>query len=268
MPPATTTRPTPSPPTLAARRSFNRFELKYLLKREDVPAFAAALEPWVYPDPYAGPEGAYRVASLYYDTDDYRCYWEKIEGIRFRRKLRVRVYESDDPLTAATPVFVEIKQRLNRVTQKRRVVLPYADALALAGDGEIPDHEARDNATIDEIAAMTIGYGLRPAVITAYERTALVGGDEDAGLRITFDADLRYKVGDPALHDPAPGIPMLDPTRVVLEVKVNDRIPYWLTEIVGQHNCRLVRISKYTQALEAAGTMPRSIFFHGTEGSN
>ena len=54
---------------------------------------------------------------------------------------------------------------------------------------------------------------------------------------------------------------MLDPSLLILEIKVNERIPYWITELVAEHNCRLIRVSKYCQALEAAGTMPRSIFF-------
>jgi hypothetical protein len=54
-----------------------------------------------------------------------------LDGIRFRRKLRLRRYETGEILTEETPVFLEIKQRVDRVTQKRRAVLPYREALRL-----------------------------------------------------------------------------------------------------------------------------------------
>ncbi len=95
-------------------RKFNRFEWKYLI-----------------PDEHGGDGGGYELASLYYDSPDFRCYWEKMDGIKIRRKLRLGCYETGVPLTQETPIFVEIKQRVNRVTQKRRVILPYETALRL-----------------------------------------------------------------------------------------------------------------------------------------
>jgi len=53
------------------------------------------------------------VTSLYYDTADLRFYWEKIEGSRFRRKLRMRLYGEPSECGEHTPVQIEIKQRVN-----------------------------------------------------------------------------------------------------------------------------------------------------------
>ena len=46
----------------------------------------------------------------------------------------------------------------------------------------------------------------------------------------------------------------------VVEVKVNERVPLWLTERVASLNMQVVRISKYCQGVEASGLAPRSIF--------
>ena len=46
---------------------------------------------------------------------------------------------------------------------------------------------------------------------------------------------------------------------VEVEIKVNERIPYWLTELVAAHNLSLFRISKYCRSIELAENMP-SIF--------
>ena len=45
---------------------------------------------------------------------------------------------------------------------------------------------------------------------------------------------------------------MFPPDQVVMEIKVNERIPYWLTELVAVHNLTLVRVSKYCRSIELA----------------
>ena len=147
------------------------------------------------PDDHGDSVGCYYLSSLYYDSPDFRFYWEKVDGIRFRRKLRIRHYESAEPLTADTPVFVEIKQRVNRVTQKRRVLLPYREALRLCNERQVPGARPAGSQTrvIDEIVGMLWQYNLRPASLVRYARQALVGTDYDIGLRVTFDTDLTYR---------------------------------------------------------------------------
>ena len=41
-------------------------------------------------------------------------------------------------------------------------------------------------------------------------------------------------------------------------MKVNERVPYWLTEIIARHNISLIRVSKYCQSIERFGLAPRS----------
>jgi len=241
----------------SAIRRFNRFELKYLLSWQAAKRLKQDLRQYLQPDAHGDENGTYALASLYYDTADYRFYWEKIEGIKFRRKLRIRHYEEQATLTPETLVFVEIKQRLDRVIQKRRVLLSYRDALELCNHRTIPPHAPRDRAVIKEIYAMLWQYNLRPTCITSYMRQALVGSDYDIGLRVTFDTNVRYRATDLQLHSKKIGPFMLPPQRVIMEIKVNERIPYWITELVAEHNFALIRISKYCTSLEAADRVPR-----------
>jgi hypothetical protein len=44
----------------------------------------------------------------------------------------------------------------------------------------------------------------------------------------------------------------------VIELKVNERVPYWLTELIAKHDLQLVRLSKYCQSIEAFRRVPRS----------
>lgn len=243
-------------------RSFNRFELKYLVTLHQAESFKHDLRAYLTPDSNGGIQGAYELSSLYYDSPDYRCYWEKMDGIRLRRKLRIRHYETDTPLTDETPVFVEIKQRVDRVTQKWRALLSYREALQLCDEREIPEHDPRDSAVIEEIAALIWHYNLHPASLIHYRREAWVGGDYDIGLRVTFDTEMRYGVSfaNPAalrLDSSSTECDLFPPTWVIIEIKVNERIPYWLTELIAVHNLNLVRVSKYARSIELAQAMVR-----------
>lgn len=81
------------PTPIGAVRSFNRFELKYPLASRRANAFRDDLVQYVDLDPHAGPSGSYPLASLYCNTKDRRFYWEKLDGILFRRKVRIRPYD-------------------------------------------------------------------------------------------------------------------------------------------------------------------------------
>ena len=249
-------------------RKFNRFELKYLVPLKAAEAFKHDLGANLVPDDHGDALGAYGLSSLYFDAPDFRFYWEKVDGIRFRRKLRIRRYEMQAALAPETPVFVEIKQRLNRVTQKRRVILPYREALALCSERKLPEVDASrfswaELAVLDEVASLTWQYNLRPASLVRYTRQALVGTEYDTGLRVTFDTNLVFHAQrqDPfclGLEEGGDGLALFPPDWCVVEIKVNERIPYWLTELVAAHNLNMVRVSKYCRSIELAQHMPVS----------
>ena len=249
-------------------RKFNRFELKYLVPLKAAEAFKHDLRANLVPDDHGDDVGAYALTSLYYDSPDFRFYWEKVDGVRLRRKLRIRRYETAELLTPETPVFVEIKQRTNRVTQKRRVALSYTQALALCSERQMPepgvgDFSSSELAVLDEVASLTWQYNLRPASLVRYTRQALIGTEYDTGLRVTFDTSLTYHPQpiNPfslVLEDATEGLALLPPDWCVVEIKVNERIPYWLTELVAAHNLNLVRLSKYCRSIELAQNMPVS----------
>ena len=243
-------------------RKFNRFELKYIVSISSAENFKRDLRAYLAPDEHGDSLGSYGVCSLYYDGPDFRFYWEKIDGIKFRRKLRIRRYENGGPFDEPTPVFVEIKQRLNRVTQKRRFQLPCGDALRLCSQRQAPeadnfDHQPSAAAVMEEVLALSWQYDLRPASLIRYSRQAFIGGQYDTGLRVTFDKDLTCRAAGEVIpelffNEETSGQPLLPPDLVIIEIKVNERIPYWLTELVAMHNLNLMRMSKYCRSIELA----------------
>ena len=118
-------------------RRFNRFELKYVLPVRQCTVLFSELEERIVPDRH-GERAGYPIISLYYDSPDYECFWSKIEGLKFRRKVRLRIYPDERGIAAVDRGSVEIKQRINRTVQKRRLELPLRDAEALCV-GELPE---------------------------------------------------------------------------------------------------------------------------------
>lgn len=233
-------------------RLFNRFELKYLMPVSKAWDIIKDLEGQTEPDAHAGPDG-YRIGSLYYDSPDYDFFWDKIEGLRFRRKIRIRVYPRDGRYEDVTVAMVEIKQRTNKTVQKRRLQLPLQEAFDLcAGELARTDLDRTDEAVASEVQYLVQAMHLRPSCLIEYHRRAFVGTRYNPGLRITFDTELKCRVKDLQLEHTAVNRYFLPPDWCIMEVKVDEAVPDWVSSLLIRHNCELHRVSKYCAGLALA----------------
>jgi SPX domain protein involved in polyphosphate accumulation len=236
--------------TASALHRFNRYEIKYYLPEARIAEFRENVQQRMSEDDHAH-NSSRRITSLYYDSNDLKFYWEKIEGLRFRRKLRIRAYGEPEAITDDSIVFVEIKQRVNRVTQKRRIPLPYAEAKKLC-DGRLdPDYPGVRQAFVNEVKALTELADLQPTVITTYQREAYVGVDADLGLRITMDHRVQGRAKDFDLGMMSENKFIIPPYISIVEVKANERVPTWFTDLAAKMSLDVVRVSKYCKAIEA-----------------
>lgn len=225
-----------------ARRAFNRFELKYLFPAERTAELLSALAGRVVVDPHAGPKGVYEVHSIYCDTADYRAFFDKVDGLKVRRKLRFRSYAD------GAEIFAEIKQRLNRTIQKRRA--PWGrdviGALLSGDDSKVPIEDAESQ----EALLLWKSLSLRPTMAIHYQRRAFQA-TQDAGLRITLDSQVSFN--HEALDPLVPwrgGEILVPPNLVVLEIKFDHVVPEWLSKVVLQLELKLTRLSKYCRAVD------------------
>lgn len=235
---------------------FNRYELKYLVAEGELPLLHEELQRHMDRDVHQ--REATRVSSLYYDTDDLRCYWEKIDGLRLRRKLRIRVYGPPESITDRSPAYVEIKQRVNRVTQKRRVRLTYRDARVLCDERRDPGGPPEDAEVVNEVLVLTQHLDLRPTAITTYFRGGYKGRGADLGLRVTVDHRVCGRDRDFDLRSHASNTFIIPPHLAVVELKVDERAPTWFTDLAADLDLTTVRISKYCKAIEAMANGPRA----------
>jgi len=245
--------------TASRLHAFNRYEIKYLVDEMKVPELRHELAARMDTDPYS-PHGGYPVTSLYYDTADLRFYWEKIEGLKFRRKVRMRLYGDPAACTDDIPVQVEIKQRVNRVTQKRRIALPYGVALRWLNGREDIECDDSQRPFVDEVSGLVGNLDLRPIVTTGYLREAFVGRDADLGLRVTIDHKVHGRGRDFRFGSGAENRFIIPPNLAIVELKANERVPYWATDLTARLDMSVIRVSKYCQSVEAFGLAPRSRF--------
>jgi hypothetical protein len=231
------------------KKRFNRYELKYIINPRQYHGICEDLKNFMIPDAYGDGDGFYRIVSLYYDSPTYSGYRSKIEGLKFRRKLRLRVYPGTDP-TKINTGFVEIKQRLNRTVQKKRVILPIELAERLCNEAEVPTGlDARDTEAAEEMAYMVRSLGLRPAAIVSYRRHAWMGGQYESGMRLTFDMQLQGRITSLNVREIAKVKYFMPIDSFIMEVKCNERVPLWTTSLLAQHKCQLRSISKYCSVI-------------------
>jgi hypothetical protein len=234
------------------RTLHSRFECKYMVNSLLVPEIRQYMQPFVKPDRFAALQKGYRypICSLYRDTDDLALYMQTVGGLKNRFKLRVRTY-SDDP---STPVFFEVKKKMDTVVHKVRAQLDRQQARAVLTRGKqelfdsleplVGDLERFDN-FVSLISA-------RPTLRVKYVREPYEskGGDP---LRITFDSQLQHAItlDDKLWHNQGHwNTTPLDGT--ILEIKFTGLYPAWVTDLVQLFGLKRQPVPKYIMCMDHA----------------
>jgi hypothetical protein len=98
---------------------------------------------------------------------------------------------------------------------------------------------------------MVGGGDLQPTAVTTYLRDPFVGVDADLGMRITIDHRVCGRSRDLDLSAVATSQFLLPQELAVVEVKANERVPTWFTDLAAELELATARISKYCKAIEA-----------------
>lgn len=225
---------------MAYQTVFQRYEMKYLLTREQKEKILAAMAPHMALDQY----GRTTIRNLYFDTASYRLIRHSIGGPAYKEKLRVRSYSRAEPGSA---VFVELKKKYRHVVYKRRVSLPEEQAMEwVCGEaccpvgGQIPE----------EIDYFLGYYGtLRPVVFLSYEREAYAAKD-GSDFRVTFDENILCRQEDLSLASEPCGTPLLPEGRTLMEIKCSGGLPMWMVHVLSRERIYQTSFSKYGTAYQ------------------
>jgi|Deesub1362B_J571_1020462.scaffolds.fasta_scaffold04743_3 hypothetical protein len=233
--------------------SWDRYELKYFIPEDWIEDIKKDLAGYVQYDPFsaAAPDRKYAVRSIYFDNDTLDFYYEKLDGLRIRKKLRVRTYGDG----GGEPVyFLEIKRRYSEVIYKERarispdLLLPYVFGRQ-SFNGEVYCDTGLKR-LLQKFSYNLEFRDLRPTALVVYNREALIGLDNPR-IRITFDTNL-------STH-PFPGfddfytprlIPVTSVQKAILEIKFDQYMPGWLRNIVKKYALYRQAISKYCLCID------------------
>lgn len=208
-------------------------------------------------DEEAGGSSQYPIISQYYDNALRDCYWEKQRGQKSRRKLRIRVYGSNDGDMSPT-TFIEVKHKCDGRGVKRRLRLPMQDALDLTegkvgamlkDGGSLSRYERM---VVEEILGLVNQREFKFLCTMRYDRQAFVGGEDAPDLRVTFDTGIacRFEELDLQADDQRFEHYLLPDDRCIMEVKTCSVIPSWLRQLVGEKALIRRSFSKFCTALE------------------
>ena len=232
---------------------FKRKEIKYLLSREKRNALLPILEAHMEPDAFAHSS----ISNLYYDTPDFRMVRRSLEKPMYKEKLRLRSYGT--PENTST-VFPEIKKKAMGIVYKRRISLPYQEAVSFLSGRQIASTDMCDGTTrqiLHELDWMLASYeNLAPRVFLSYERDSYKGGS-DPSLRLTLDQDILFRTDRLDLREGAFGEAILLPDQTLMEVKISNAAPLWLAQALSEIGIFPVSFSKYGRAYERICRDPR-----------
>ena len=230
-----------------------RFEFKYFL----TPTEAKRVEAFLLTHARMTPDensrnGSYYVNSLYFDTPFMDDYAEKDGSILVRKKVRARMYENCWHENLEN-VWLEVKHKRNMNIKKTRARIsgdtwnsfvannnPHVllETAKMTNDGS--------NTDIENFAHTHIRQSYLPSTVVRYKRKAYLA-DFTSLVRITFDYDIEACQFENASQ--SDNLVPVSHQAVIMEVKFNNKLPWWFSQMLTQFNLQRTDFSKYRNSV-------------------
>ena len=221
---------------------FKRSELKYYLNDVQTEGLQRQLSQFMDLDRNSDGQVGYRVRSLYFDSIDDECLYQKQSGLLHRKKIRLRTYGD----TGSETVKFEIKHKNGQLVRKDSVNVSRLDAEEICA-GNYSLLLNYDNPVLDSIYTTFLSRAYRPKVIVEYHRVALVFPVSNT--RITFDKKLRSNINHLNLFSNVKDtMPVIIEGKQILEVKFDQFLPGYIKKVISGVSAERMAISKYTLA--------------------
>lgn len=216
----------------------SRKELKYLINASQYGFISNVFDGVLIPDKNNGAFG-YKIRSLYFDTPFNKDFYERVDGIENRKKIRLRTYDVDSP-----KVKLEVKRKFGTSQRKDSLVIDREDAQKLIEC----DYEVLlkyDNKVANTIYnIMKIDY-YRPVVLIEYRRKAFIHTTNS--IRITLDSEIcSNEIQLDFFNKDAVLYPLFDYDTKVLEVKYDKFLYRWISDILASCDVKQQSVSKYS----------------------
>lgn len=247
----------------------NRLEYKYLVPLHCIDELRKDLLTYLNYDEYASlrPNHEYTVHSIYLDSYDYKCYYEKLDGIHTRKKFRIRGYNKPED---ASKVFLEIKRKYDNFISKDRAGATFEEILQALTHSHSESYFNIEQQS--DYRNFYYYYHLRrlePKVLIVYEREPFEC-KFGSQLRITFDKNLRSRiVSDYHELFNEEGLVERFKKEFIFEIKFYQVLPQWINRVLTKFDLTRTAVSKYTSSIDTHNSTAVSINkFTRTDFSN
>lgn len=163
-------------------------------------------------------DNSYLIRSLYFDNENSDAYYEKMDGVEYRKKYRIRIYNFDDKF-----IRLECKYKHNNMTSKDQILID-KELCSKIINGKIDEIDLTKDNLLRQFALDYRLNRLNPSIIVDYNRVAFTYHVSD--VRITFDSQIKSGMYNYNLFDKnATTYSVIDDNQMVLEVKFNEILP-------------------------------------------
>ncbi len=228
-----------------------RNEWKYFISEPERYAIRSRLLEIMEPDSHAK-DGRYMIRSLYFDDYWDSAYHDKMLGVNYRNKYRIRVYNCSDQA-----IKLERKTKIANYIHKDSAPLTREEYDRILS-GDYSFLLASGKSLCREFYYECTARLMRPRVLVDYDREPLIFPHGD--VRITFDSHVRAALLCEDIFDPdLPAVEALDPGVLIMEVKYTQFLPRMIREMLPPSADHFMAISKYTLCYEKTAYMAKQI---------
>ncbi len=223
--------------------AFKRYEMKFLLSREQFDALLPKLIQHMNPDQNCKNGGSYNIYNIYYDTFDSSLIRTSLSKPLYKEKLRLRSYTT--PNSPDSRVYLELKKKTTGIVHKRRAAMTLKEAYEFIESGRKPIAKNYiGQQVINELEYFLGRYEVFPAAYISYTRMAFFGKN-DRDFRVTFDSNITTRRSELYLEKGPFGEQLLENGQYLMEVKISRAVPIWLAEILSELKIYKRNFSKY-----------------------
>lgn len=215
-----------------------RHELKYYINYHIYHELRQRLKTVIQADPHMPDEEGYKISSLYFDDIYHSAMEQKLAGVRFRKKFRIRCYNSSDHV-----IRLECKYKYDDYIAKQGVSLSRTEYDSiLSGDYEFL--LKRTEKVCQELFCYNRTRQMKPTVVVDYLREAYIS--PLGNVRITFDKELEASAGTlDMFSDEYVAHCALQGDLMIMEVKYDDYLPSHILSVIQTAMTDRCAISKY-----------------------
>lgn len=180
-----------------------------------------------------------QINNIYLDTEQLNFYYDNIEGIAERKKVRIRWYGINQSSFQKPVLEYKLKQDL--LGDKWSFPLPDFSINALQNANGLRSLFAKSN--LPQAIAEDLKI-LRPTLLNSYHRSYYLSADKK--FRLTFDEQMEFKT----FHAGQPSVAQARADHFVVELKYDPQHDREANKISKLFSFRLDKSSKYVSGIE------------------